>query len=339
MKAIRVNNPKNIEIVEVAMPNQPLEEEVLIKVKAAGICGSDLHIFHGTNPMATYPRIIGHEFAGEIVEIGSKVEGFQVGDHVAVDPVINCGTCYPCRIGRHNVCASLEVRGVHVDGGFCQYVTLPQQSVHKISPDIPWQVAALIEPFSIAAQVVARGEIIGEDSVLILGAGPIGLAVLKVAKMVGAKVMITDLVQARLDKALQMGANLTINTSSQNVEEVVMQETGGLGVTVVVEAVGLPELLEEAVKVTSPAARVVVLGLSKTPSQVAQYYITKHELDIRGSRLNAHRFPQVIQWFTNGELKPEQLISHTFKFTEVDKALHIIETEPEKVCKVILFFD
>lgn len=339
MKAIRVNSPKNIEIAEVPRPDHPLEGEVLIKVKAAGICGSDLHIYHGTNPMATYPRIIGHEFAGEIIEVGNKVDDLQAGDHVTVDPVLSCGTCYPCSIGRPNVCASLQVRGVHLDGGFCEYITVPRQSVYKISPDLPWEVAALIEPFSIGAQVLARGEIGKEDTVLVFGAGPIGLIILQAVKRTGARVFITDIIEERLKMAVEMGADLAINTSIEDMREAVMKETSGLGVTVVIDAVGLPKLLEDGVQVTCPAGRLVVLGFGETPSQIAQLYITKNELDIRGSRLNAHRFPQVIEWFNKGEVNPEKLISHTFHFKEIEKALHLIETEPKSVCKAVLLFD
>lgn len=339
MKAIRVDSPKNIEIAEVAMPNQPIEEEVLIKIKAAGICGSDLHIYHGTSPVATYPRIIGHEFVGEIVGVGEKVQDLQVGDHVTVDPVVNCGTCYPCSIGRHNVCTSLKVRGVHTDGGFSEYVSFPQKYVYKISSELPWETAALIEPYSIGAQVLARGEIVRGDTVLILGAGPIGLIISQVVKKVGAKAIITDIIEERLEMALEMGADVVINTTKQDMREVVMKETNGCGVTVVIEAVGLPKLLEDGVKVACPAARVVVLGFTETPSQIAQLDITKNELDIRGSRLNAHKFPQVIEWFNKRELNPEKLISHKFRFTEINKAIHLIETEPKKVCKVVLLFD
>lgn len=338
MKAIRVNSPGNIEIAEVAKPELTHENEVLIKIKAAGICGSDIHIYHGTSPVATYPRIIGHEIVGEIVEVGAKVQDLKIGDHVTVDPVVSCGACYPCSLGRPNVCTSLKVRGVHLDGGFREYVAAESSSVYKISPDLPWEAAALVEPYSIAAQVLARGEIEARDIVLILGAGPIGLIILQAVKKTGARAIITDILEERLDMAKQMGADVIVNSSKQDLREIVMKETNGVGVTVVVEAVGLPKLLEDGVQLACPAARVVVLGFTETPSQLAQLYITKNELDIRGSRLNAHRFPQVIQWFNKGEVNPEKLISHTFPYTEIEKALHLIETEPQKVCKAVLLF-
>lgn len=319
MKVIKVNTPGNLELQEVAKPDNVGPQDVLVKVKAAGICGSDIHIYHGTNPVATYPRVIGHEVVGEIVEVGVEVDNLKVGDHVAIDPVVSCGECYPCRIGRNNVCKSLKVRGVHTDGGFAEYVVVPGKSVYQISKDLSWPEAALIEPFTIGAQVSSRGEITAADTVLVLGAGPIGLIVLQVVKKIGAKCIITDLLDKRLELAKELGADVVVNTSKQDLPDIVFKETNGLGVTVVVEAVGLPKLLEEAIKVTSPAGRIVVLGFTETASNIAQLDITKNELDIRGSRLHAKQFPKVIEWFNNRELRPEVLISHQFHFTEVKR--------------------
>lgn len=339
MKVIRVNTPGNLEIQEVSKPEKLAPQEVLVKVKAAGICGSDIHIYHGTSPVATYPRVLGHEVVGEIAEVGSEVDNLKVGDHVAIDPVVSCGECYPCRIGRNNVCKSLKVRGVHTDGGFAEYVAVPSKSVYQILKDIPWAEAAMIEPFTIGAQILKRGEITGDDTVLILGAGPIGLISLQVAKLVGAKVIITDLLDKRLAVAKELGAEVTINTGKEDLKEIVFKETDGLGVTVVVEAVGLPHLLEEAAQITSPAGRIVVLGFTDAPSKLAQLHITKNELDIRGSRLHANQFPTVIKWFNNKEVNPSVLISHKFPFSEIASAIKLIENDPQNACKVVLLFD
>jgi L-gulonate 5-dehydrogenase len=339
VKVIRVNSPKNLEICDVPEPEKVDSEEILVKVKAAGICGSDLHIYHGTSPVATYPRVIGHEFVGEIVKVGSKVEDLNVGDHVVVDPVVSCGECYPCSIGRNNVCASVKVRGVHVDGGFAEYVVLPKTSVYKISDELSWEEAALIEPFTIAAQVADRGGITEKDSVLIMGAGPIGLVILQVVKKIGAKCMVADLIDKRLELAKEIGADMVINSSKQDVSEIVFAETNGLGVTVAVEAVGLPELFEKVIKITAPAGRIVVLGFVDKPSQIPELEITKKELDVRGSRLHTNKFPQVVKWFNNRELNPKPLISHVFHFTEIKEAINLIENNSTDTCKVVLRFE
>lgn len=339
MKAARVVSPMNLEICEVPMPEITKDNEVLIKVKAAGICGSDIHIYHGTSPVATYPRIIGHEVVGEIIKIGSKVKKFEAGDHVTMDPVIGCGECYPCSIGRPNVCYNLKVRGVHVDGGYQEYLVLPENSVHKISKELKWEEAVLIEPFTVAAQIVSRAEVNKRDTVFIMGAGPIGLCVVQAVKRIGAKCIISDLIDSRLELAKKMGADITINSSRQDADQIIMAETEGLGVTVVIDAVCLPQTFEQAVKLTASAGRVIVLGFTEKPSQIAQLEITKKELDIKGSRLHSNKFPEVIEWFNNKEVNPKLLISNVYDFSEIRKAIEQVENNPTETYKVILKFD
>lgn len=339
MKAAIVISPKKLEICEVPMPEIKNEDDVLVKVKAAGVCGSDIHVYHGTNPVATYPRIIGHEFAGEVVTVGTGVSDLASGDHVVIDPVINCGTCYPCSIGRPNVCSKLQVRGAHTDGGFQEYVAIPRQYIHKISKDISWEEAALVEPFTISAQVVARAEVKANDTVFIMGAGPIGLCILQAVKRIGAKCFISDLVDQRLQLAKEMGADLTVNASRQDINEVIMSETGGVGVPVVIDAVCIPQTFEQAVKIATPAGRVVLLGLTLKPSQIAQLDIMKRELDVRGSRLSNKRFPEVIEWFSNKEINAQMLISHVFHFSDIQKAIEQVENHPDETFKVVLIFN
>lgn len=210
MKAVVVEKPEKITVVERAIP-EITDNQVLLKVKVAGICGSDVGIYHGKNAFATYPRVVGHEFVGEVVKVGSKVTNASVGDHIAVDPVVSCGHCYACNINRHNVCKSLQVMGVHRDGGYQEYVAVDQEQLNQLPKDIPWEIAATVEPYSIGAQVAHRGRLTGDDTVLICGAGPIGLIILQVAKMKGAKVAILDIVESRLEDAKKMGADMVVN--------------------------------------------------------------------------------------------------------------------------------
>jgi 2-desacetyl-2-hydroxyethyl bacteriochlorophyllide A dehydrogenase len=339
MKAARVITPKSLEICEVPMPVIANDYEVLIKVKAAGICGSDIHIYHGTSPVATYPRVIGHEVVGEIVKVGTNVIKVQVGDHVIIDPVIGCGECYPCSQGRPNVCSYLQVRGVHVDGGYQEYVAAPEKSVHKLSKEISWEEAVLIEPFTIAAQIVSRAEVTKRDTVFVMGAGPIGLTVVQAVKRIGAKCIISDLVDSRLELAQKMGADMIINPSRDNVEEIIMKESNGLGLPVIIDAVCIPQTVEQAVKLAASAGRVITLGFTDKPSQIAQLEITKKELDIKGSRLHANKFPEVIQWFNNKEVDPGLLISDVYDFADIKKAIEKVENNPIETYKVILKFN
>ena len=185
MRAIQVQQPGKVGVVDVTEPVLQHEKDVKIQMKAMGICGSDMHILHGENPFATYPRVIGHEVAGEVIETGDAVTSIHVGDRVVIEPMISCGKCYACRNNRPNVCEQVEVYGVHRDGGGCDVMVMPEHLVHRVRKTLDWKEIALIEPFTIGAQASFRGDIRSGDTVFIIGAGPIGLCCLKIAKLKG----------------------------------------------------------------------------------------------------------------------------------------------------------
>ncbi|WP_207460082.1 Zn-dependent oxidoreductase [Azospirillum sp. SYSU D00513] len=318
---------------------EPAAGEVLVRVHRAGICGSDLHIYHGSNPFAVYPRIIGHEFSGEVEAVGAGVTGLAPGDHVVVDPVVSCGRCYACRVGRSNVCANLEVFGVHRDGGFRNRVPVPAANAIKVDPDLPFAIAALAEPFSIAANVLSRTGIDAGDTVLIYGAGTVGLTVLQVAKLHGARCIVADLDEARLERARGFGADVTIDSRTASVPETVRTENEGLGPTIVIDGAGVPALLEEACRVASPAGRIGLLGFSPAPCNISQQEIVKKELTLVGSRLNRRLLPQVIGWLESGKLAPSAMITQTFAADRAAEAFSLIENDPSSTIKVQLSFD
>ena len=282
MLAISVQSPHDLQARETAPPESPKTGEILLRVRRAGICGSDMHIFHGQNPFATYPRIIGHEFAGSIEAIGSGVEGLRPGDRVVVDPVVSCGHCYACRVGRPNVCGNLQVFGVHRDGGFRDLLVVPAINCVKVPDSMPFEVAALAEPFSIAANVLGRTGCGPDDTVLIYGAGTVGLTVLQVAKLKGARCLISDPDEVRLERARSFGAEVTIHPRSVSVAEVAKGEMDGLGPSVIIDGAGVPALLEEACRLASPAGRIGLLGFSPAPCNVSQQEIVKKELTLSG---------------------------------------------------------
>lgn len=338
MKAIEIVKPGELRIVERPIPEYK-DNEVLIKVKAAGICGSDTHIYHGKNAFATYPRVVGHEFAGEVIQVGSAVNGLTVGDHVAVDPVSSCGHCYPCRIGRHNVCKSLSVMGVHRDGGYREYVAVDAKSAYKLPNNISWQIAAMIEPYTIAAQVMDRGRLTREDTVLICGAGPIGLILLQAVKMTGARVAVMDIIDERLHMAKAMGADLAINAKVADWVAEMMVFTNNEGASLIMEATGNINVLETCIqKIAAPASRIVVLGFSTDLVKIPQVTIMSKELEIIGTRLNNNKFPQVIEWFAKGIVQPEKILTHTFAFADIEKAFELLESGAANVCKIGLVF-
>ena len=338
MVEIAVSSPGVLELLDQAKPPRPGPGEVLVRVRRAGICGSDMHILHGSNPFARYPRVIGHEFAGEAIEIGSGVDTVAPGESVVVDPVLSCGHCYACRIGRSNVCGSLEVLGVHRDGGFRDYAVVRAANCVKIPAGLPIEIAALAEPFAVAANVLSRTGIGAEDTVLIYGAGTVGLTVLQVAKLHGARCVISDLDNARLDRALGFGADAVLDPRSVSVPDAVRDENDGLGPTVVIDGAGIPALLEEACRVASPAGRIGLLGFSPAPCTISQQEIVKKELSIVGSRLNRRFIPQVVEWLSQGRLRPAGMITQTFAARDARAAFDLVENEPARTIKVQLDF-
>lgn len=281
MKAIEVTKPFHVAIVDVKTPTIQNPDEVLIKITSGGICGSDIGIFNGTNSLATYPRIIGHEFGGIIEAIGENVIALQPGDKVAVDPVISCGVCYACKSGHHNVCRHLEVMGVHRNGGFAEYVVAPMQNVYKIAnDDFDSSLLSLVEPYSIGMEICKRAQVTEGDRVLIMGAGPIGICAMQVAKSFGAKVIMSDLVASRLERAKNMGADETVLVPTEDLETRLLEFTGNEGIPVIIDTVCQPFSFEQSVALACPAGRIVVLGLKAEPANISMAEITKKELTI-----------------------------------------------------------
>lgn len=338
MVAIAVSSPGMLAITAQADPDKPGLGEVLLRVQRAGICGSDIHILHGSNPFARYPRVIGHEFAGYVVEAGADVDTVRPGDRVVVDPVIACGHCYPCRIGRPNVCSNLEVLGVHRDGGFRDHIVLPAANCVPIPDGVPIALATLAEPFAVAANVLSRTGIGAEDTVLIYGAGTVGLTVLQVARLHGARCIVSDVDAARLERARGYGAAVVLDPRSTPVPDAVRNETDGFGPTVVIDGAGIPSLLEEACQVVSPAGRIGLLGFSPAPCNISQQQVVAKELTLVGSRLNRRFIPQVVQWLADGKLQPADMITQTIPATDARAAFDLIENEPQRTIKVHLDF-
>ena len=340
MLSVVVDRPDSLSVREMPLP-QPAAGEVRVRVRYAGICGSDLHIYRGHNPFVSYPRVIGHEFVGRVESVGEGVERARIGELVAVDPVISCGRCHACQIGRPNVCRNLVVLGVHRDGGFSQYVCAPAKNAFRIPESIAETAASIVEPFAVAANVTARTGVLPSDVALIYGAGTVGLTILQVLKRVyGVRAFITDQLDERLELARRCGAaaNETINTRNEALAEALEKRGVEGGPTLIFDAVGHPAILEEAVRLAAPAARIGLLGFSSTPSAIPQQELTKKELTLCASRLNCAMFATVIDWLERGLVTPESIITHKVDFREVGQAFELAEHSPKDTCKVLLDF-
>ncbi len=331
MKAYVVKHPGTIEVREQEIPEVLGANEVLMKVKVVGICGSDMHIFHGTNPFATYPRVWGHEFTGEVVKLGSAVNDLKIGDHVVAEPYSNCGICYACRHGRGNVCEHLSVYGVHQDGGCREYIAMERNKVHLVPSEVSWKLAALAEPLTVGFQSVARGRVEVGDLVLVETAGTIGLTCLIAAKAAGARVMITDLYDSKLEYAKKFGADYVANVKKESLEDAIARV--GEAPNVILDGVCTKASLEQAVDLVSSAGRVVELGYGNIASEIMHVTLMKKEVDVCGTRLQAGRFPAAIQYITEHQDLLEDFVTQTFPVEQVEEAFAFAHDHPGEVRK------
>ena len=336
MKAIQVLKPGDMRLMEIPAPVLKDDDDVLISVKAAGICGSDLHIAHGTNPYATYPRIPGHEVVGIVEQTGSAVRKLKKGDHVVLEPICYCGSCYACRHGRPNVCEHLQVKGVHLDGGFAQYMVSSQKYLHLLPENLPFETAALIEPFTIGAQANFRAGTQQDDTVLVHGAGPIGLIAMLAAKNLGARCFVSEISDSRRQMALELGADAVINPQSQDLFEAVMALTDGKGVNVVHEATGVPDLLSRFVQLASTAGRIVAFAFGNTPIPIDFAQVNKKELTILGTRHQTYQFESMIRYVDAHRETVQRLVTHVLPVSEFQKGFELFADKNSGACKVVL---
>lgn len=301
MRAARFDAPHHVAMVDVPRP-EPGPGGALVEVAAAGLCTGDLYIFQGKNPYATYPRIGCHEVAGRVAALGEGVTGPAVGSRVVVDPFIGCGHCYPCRIGKRNCCANLRIVGVHRDGGFADFLVAPAANLVPIPDALDDFHAAFAEPVAIGVQGCRRGEV-GAEKVLVLGAGPIGLAIVEVARARGAEVYATDLSADRLAIAADLGA--TPVAGGEGLLDRALEITSGEGFPVVMEATGAVPAMEATPDLVAAGGRVVILGLVKAGAGVTLpgLDLTRKEMTILGSRASVDCFPEALSLLASGRIR------------------------------------
>lgn len=337
MRAAKLIGAKTLRVDEVEIPSLSTPDDVLVQVKAVGICGTDLHIFGGERADVVYPRIMGHELSGVVKEVGSNVTRLKVGDRVVLDPVFACGECEICKAGHENVCSDVKCFGVQMDGGYQDYIAVHEKHLYTFDSSISFEQAALAEPFSIGANIVSRANVNSSDRVVVIGSGTIGLCVLQAAKGLGAKVLVSDVVDTKLQKAKEIGADVIVNSKKQSLKEAVEEFTPG-GATVVIDCVGIAPLFEQSISLTAPTARVVVIGFDGNPAKIAPVDITKKELTIIGSRMNCHQFPKVMEWLNNGQINADVMISRKYSVDDIQKAFEDTIANGETTVKTIIEF-
>ena len=337
MKAFIVREPLKAEVVDVEVP-KILPTEVLVKVKACGICGTDIHIYKGEH-LARYPIIPGHEISGEVVAVGEKVNNFEVGDRVAINPNIYCGKCYYCRRGDVHFCEKWIAIGVGRAGGFAEYVRVPESNIHKVPEELSFEEAALTEPVACCLRGQDLIDIKLGDSVLIYGLGPIGLIHLQLAKLRGASLVIgVEIVEKRIELGESLGADTVLNPTKDNVVEVVKELTHGRGVDVVIEATGNPRVLEEAMNILDYRGRVLVFGVSPPEARVSisPFMIYRKEIKIVGSFTNPLTTDRAISLLASGAIKVTPLITHKIELSEILEYFEKIIKKERDIVKVLV---
>ncbi len=329
---------EKIRLEEVKIPCLK-EDEVLIQVKQCGICGSDIHSYKGKHPFVHPPIVLGHEFSGIVSGIGKKVKNFHKQDRVTVEPNIVCGKCYNCRHGRYNICKYLKVIGcVGYNGACAEYISVPQDKVIKLPEEISFEEGALIEPTAVAVHAVRKSEEEIGDKVLILGAGPIGLLIMQIAKASGAgEVIITDLLDYRLKKAKELGADKLINPASQDLVEFIQKTYGEDGIDLIYDCVGVEETLSQAIQIARKGTKIMIVGVPEENPRVNLAYIGDRELELIGSLMYIRDdFEEAINLIQKKKIKVKPLITHSFKLKDIKKAFELILEKKENVMKVLI---
>jgi len=301
MKATIMDAPLEMRVGEWERPS-PGPGEVLVRVRATGICAGDIYIYQGKNPYASYPAVGGHEICGTVEETGRGVAGLRAGTLVVVEPFLGCGQCYPCRAGKPNCCANLRIIGVHQPGGFAEFAAAPATHIHAVPTGLSPVWASFAEPVAIGVQACRRGAVQAGESVLILGCGPIGLALIEVAKARGAKPVATDINDARLEFAKSLGAEVL--KADDTLLGEVLERTNGEGAPVVIEATGSIPAMESTVHLVASGGRIVIVGLVKKGLEVKfpGLDFTRKEMTIVGSRASANCFPESLELLASGKI-------------------------------------
>ena len=332
-----MTNPKEITFREVPVP-EITAEQVLVKIKRIGICGSDIHVYHGKHPFTSYPVTQGHEVSGEIVKLGENVKGFTVGQKITIQPQVVCGECYPCRHGKYSLCEKLKVMGFQTTGTASEYFAVDASKVTPIPEDMSYEEGAMIEPLAVAVHGVKQmGDVKGMN-ITVIGAGPIGNLVAQTAKGMGAaKVMITDVSDLRLEKAKECGIDVCVNTLHKDFGEAMVEAFGPDKADVIYDCAGNNITMGQAIQYARKGSVIVLVAVFADMATVDLAVANDHELDIKSTMMYRHDdYVDAIDLVNAGKVHLKPLISKTFKFADYLKAYQYIDENRETTMKVII---
>ena len=310
-------------------------DDLLLKVRMIGLCGSDLNSFRGKNPLVSYPRIPGHEVAATVVQGNSQV---AAGTDVTMSPYTNCGRCASCRRNRPNACQFNETLGVQRDGALTEYITMPAEKVYTAQLSI--KELCLVEPLTVGFHSAARGRVTAQDTVVVFGCGGVGLGAVAACHFRGARTIAVDVADGKLALAQKAGADYAINSKQESLHEKLLALSDGLGPDVVIEAIGMPQTFRAAVEEVAFTGRVVYIGYAKEPVFYETRLFVQQELDIMGSR-NAlpEDFRQVIRMLEKRLFPVEEAVSAIVPLEEAPVALRSWSDNPSRFSKIMVNFD
>ncbi len=340
MKQAVMTAPGVIEFRDVEVPT-PQDNEVIMQTKRIGVCGSDIHVYHGLHPYTSYPVVQGHEVGGVVSAVGSGVQGLQVGDKITFMPQVTCGECYPCTHGMYHICELLKVMGFQTGGAAQEYFALPAENVIKLSDDFSLDQAAMIEPIAVCVHAVGRGGGAEGKRVLVLGAGTIGNLTAQVAKASGASaVMITDVSDYKLQKAQACGIDYTVNVAKEDLGEAILKHFGPDKADLILECVGVEPTITEGVKNARKGTTIVVVGVFGQKPKVDLGLVQDRELSLVGTLMYQKvDYERAIELIASGKMQLDQLVTHRFAFDHYLDAYHAIEAANGEYLKVMIELD
>lgn len=317
---------------------EPAAGEAQLKIITAGICGTDIHAWAGNQPFFSYPRVLGHELCGEVVALGAGVSQFRIGQCVSVIPYLSCGTCPACESGKTNCCEKISVIGVHQDGGFCDYLNVPVSNLLDVTGVDP-EAAALIEPFAISAHAVRRAAVQPDDSVLVVGAGPIGLGVAAIARAAGARVTVADTSPFRRDHVVHNLGLKALDAAAEDFESQLREQFAGSLPGTVIDATGSPVAMNNAVKLIAHGGSIVFVGLHKGDIQIADTEFHKKETTLMGSRNATHQdFANVAQLMAAGKISAGMMLNRHFEFASLAESFESQVINNRELIKGVIHF-
>jgi len=329
--------PGKIELRDVPVP-EPGPKEVLVRMKRIGVCGSDIHVWHGKHALTPYPVVQGHEVSGVVEKVGASVRGFAAGDPVTIQPQVTCGTCYPCRHGDYHICDSLKVMGFQTTGAGSEFFAVEASKLLKLPRRMDLEHGAMIEPAAVAVHALGRGGDVKGRTVLVLGAGPIGNLVAQVARGLGAaKVMITDVSEFRLGKAKECGVDLCVNVGKTDLAAAVKEQFGDAKADLILECVGSPHTITQAVAVARKGTDIIVVGVFGDKPVVDMGTVQDRELRLIGTLM--YREPdwkKAIELVEAGKVRLAPLITDHYEFADYRKAYEYIDANRERAMKVMI---